>query len=82
MPRNPLASMQRADADDRRYLADSYRQAAFDLLHAVRRLKDFSKELGQTKVRVSEAAIADLTEARSILADLPNVPAVARKEKA
>jgi hypothetical protein len=68
--------------DERKYLTDAYRQAAFDLLYAARKLREATLLLSHTKVRVCEAAITDLTEARSILADLPVAAAVARKEKA
>lgn len=67
--------------EDRKYLADGYRQAAFNLLRAARQLRDLSEELSYTKVKVARPAIDDLEAARAILAALPTVRAATTLEK-
>lgn len=67
--------------EDRKFYADGYRQAAFNLLHAARQLRDLTEELSYTKVKVARPAIEDLDEARAILAALPDVAAKTTLEK-
>lgn len=71
----------KGSTEDRKYLADAYRAAAFDLLRAARRLRDITAELRQTKVKVARPAVDDLAEAVSILDELPAVRAATTLEK-
>lgn len=66
--------------EDRKYMADAYRKAAFDLLHAARRLQTITTELGQSKVRVAAPCVDDIAEALSILYDLTPARAMARRD--
>jgi hypothetical protein len=58
--------------DDRKFLSDQYRVAAFNLARAARVLRDTTEQLSQTRVRVAPAALVDLGEARRILRELPD----------
>lgn len=69
------------DDEEPKYLADSYRLAAWDLLHAARRLETITALLAHTKVRVSRAAILDIREARGKLRTLPDVRSMTTLEK-
>jgi hypothetical protein len=68
-------------AEDRKFLADRYRKASFDLLRAARVLRDTTAELLAARGRVvAEAAVTDLHEARGIITQLPPVPSAGRPE--
>jgi hypothetical protein len=71
----------RVDPDERKYLADAYRQAAFDLLHAARRLQDITAKIRTTKVKVAPPCIVDVADAMAIMYELPSVPATTAKDK-
>jgi hypothetical protein len=58
--------------DERKFLTDTYRVAAFNLLRAARLLRETTDQLRMTRVRVAQSAIVDLSEARGILAEMPN----------
>jgi hypothetical protein len=64
-----------ASNEDRKFLSDQYRVAAFNLARAARVLRDTTEQLSQTRVRVAPAALVDLREARSIIAALPEAQA-------
>ena len=69
----PSLKKKKPDAEDRRLLADRYRQACFDLLAAARALREAAELMAPTRVRVSPSALADLNEAWGIMRELDTV---------
>ena len=68
-------------AENRKYVADRYRAAAFDLLHAARTLQEVTDEIRASRIKIAPTALTDLREARNILAELPIVPVAADASK-
>jgi len=70
-----------ANADNRKYVADRYRAAAFDLLRAARTLREVTAEIRASRIKIAATALTDLREARDILAELPIAPVAADASK-
>jgi hypothetical protein len=67
-----------AKQEESRFLADRYRQAAFDLLRAAKVLHDTAEALRASKQRVSGTAITDLGAAIDLLDKMVSVASADR----